>query len=591
MMRIRALVRADDDRGVALPMVLGVGAVLLALMVAGVSYAIGTLDKARDDQDWSSALAAAYAGIEEYQSRLADDPRYYDYGNPASTFRNGSDLTLPTGTAANPAFGLGTSGSWATVAGSGGEASYRYEVDSSQYSATGTLRLRATGRAGGETRTIVADLRQEGFIDFLYFTDYEIQDPLLSGVSASSCVRYAWAGRSTTGCGEIAFGSNDLVAGPAHSNDIMRVCNAEFSGKVTTAYAPGGTALRYTPRDSNYNSCSGQVFSGGLPTTHPNGVISMPPTNTQLKRETRSDLTALDVPNPGCLYTGPTTITLNSNGTMTVRSPWTKRTQVVGDPATSGTSPAACGTPGTAAGGLGSAGGATVNVPENNVVYVQDVPVTSTDPNYTASGSYPSGLTTTCTTGANGRNGMGYPITNEVTPLGASSTYPAYGCRKGDVFIKGTLDGSVTIAAENYVYVVGNLVYEDRADDILGLIGNNAVFVWNPVNSSGNKLLGDTNRTIDAAILSVSHTFQVQNYNTGGNRGTLNVYGAIAQKFRGVVRGTVGGVANGYAKNYVYDDRFRYTAPPKFLSPVNTTYGVSVAVEVSPTFDAAGAYR
>jgi hypothetical protein len=32
-------------------------------------------------------------------------------------------------------------------------------------------------------------------------------------------------------------------------------------------------------------------------------------------------------------------------------------------------------------------------------------------------------------------------------------------------------------------------------------------------------------------------------------------------------------------------------APPKYLSPVTTTYGVSVWVEVSPVFQSTGAYQ
>jgi hypothetical protein len=53
--------------------------------------------------------------------------------------------------------------------------------------------------------------------------------------------------------------------------------------------------------------------------------------------------------------------------------------------------------------------------------------------------------------------------------------------------------------------------------------------------------------------------------------GTLEVNGAIAQKFRGAV-GTSGGT--GYFKNYVYDDRLRYEAPPHFLNPVQSAWHV-----------------
>jgi hypothetical protein len=153
--------------------------------------------------------------------------------------------------------------------------------------------------------------------------------------------------------------------------------------------------------------------------------------------------------------------------------------------------------------------------------------------------------------------------------------------------VSGTLDGRATISAENYVYIIGDINYEDAQDDILGLIGNNAIWIWNPVNSSGTSLLGNTNRRVDSALLSVEHTFQVQNYNKGGSRGTLTINGSIAQKFRGIVKNG----SNGYIKNYLYDPRLRYMAPPKYLSPVTTTYGVSVWVEISPVFKSTGAYQ
>jgi hypothetical protein len=105
--------------------------------------------------------------------------------------------------------------------------------------------------------------------------------------------------------------------------------------------------------------------------------------------------------------------------------------------------------------------------------------------------------------------------------------------------------------------------------------------------TGNSSILNNTNRNIDAAIISVAHTFQVQNYNRGGERGTLTVYGAIAQRFRGIVHGG----NNGYYKDYNWDPRLQYTAPPKYLSPVTTTYGVNVWVEVAPVFDSVGDYR
>ena len=178
------------EEGVALIVVIGIAAVLTVLVTAALSLSLGGLVKARTDQDWNAAMAAAYAGVDDYKSKLANDNTYMQYGNPDSPFSAASKaagtLALPTGSAINPAFGIGQAGSWATVPGSGGTATYRYEVDNSNYWATGVLRLQSTGRVGNQTRSIVVNLKQAGFIDFLYFTNYEVQDPDLTGMNGTN---------------------------------------------------------------------------------------------------------------------------------------------------------------------------------------------------------------------------------------------------------------------------------------------------------------------------------------------------------------------------------------------------------------------
>lgn len=569
--------RLAGEKGAALPMVIGITVVLGLLVTTAVAFATGGFRQAAATQEWSASLAAAYAGVEDYQSRLSEDTSYVQYGNPLAAFSSTSDVRLPTGANANAAFNVAAGEPWVSIpVPAGGESSsfFRYEVDNSEYAGSGVIRVRSTGKVGAETRTIVADLRQSGFIDFLYFTDYEIQDPSFSGAS-SSCVKYWWDGRSgiSGNCGEIAFSGGDTVDGPVHSNDTIRICNATFVGKVTTSYAPA-SGLRYNPRNSNGSSCSGQVFNV-LQSPSFSPVIGMPATNSQHLRETRSDLITDGVPRPGCLYTGPTEIQLNSNGTITVRSPWTLKTRITGSPATNGSAPAECGS----LSGLHSSSGATFALPPSNVIYVQDVPAVSSDPNYWKSNKQPSNVDCKSISGNRDGNGIGYPTYYET----ASSS--SYQCRVGDLFVKGTLSGQTTLSAEHYVYVTGDIKYKNPDEDVLGLVGNDAVWVWNPTDSSNRTLLSDYNRRIDAAILSVGHTFAVQNPGAGSGRGTLTVNGAIAQKFRGIVRQGNGG----YTKDYVYDTRLRYTAPPKFLSPVTTSYGVNVWIEVSPAFDSTGA--
>ena len=601
LLKARLRVRKSDE-GIAMVMVISVGAVMMLLAVAAVAMSLGTLKRSAIDEGWNGSLAAAYAGIAEYQSRLTDEPAYVKYGNPASTFSNPLGLTgtsapvqLPVAAKTNPAFGVGESGTWAVVEETGSRSRYRYEVDNSKYFATGTIRIRATGNVGNETRSIVAELRQKGFIDFLYFTDYEMTDPLLSSDSACDDVRHVWEGRA--GC-TIQFAAGDTIGGPVHSNDTILICGAtRFKGAVTTGRSTGGFA-----KASGTGCAAAPQFDMGSPQYSPS--LSMPATNAQIKKEVRSDLKLSDVPRPGCLYTGPTEINFLSGGKMNVKSPWTKFTNITGDPiaptAGDNNNAAQCGSI-TA---LQSAAGAEVPVPENNVVYVQNIPlsginsattnetITSTTPKLCRTPAGTSLQTPSVSGGTKySRNVVGYPIDQEIPVTAGPEATASYGCRNGDLFVRGELSGgAVTMASENYVYVTGDIKYKNADTDMLGLIGNNAVWVYNPIDSDGDPLLTGTGRRIDAAILSVAHTFLVQNHTKGPTtgRGVLTINGAISQKFRGPVALTSG---TGYTKNYVYDTRFRYTAPPKFLSPVTTTYGVNTWIEVRAAFNAKGIYR
>ncbi|ROS58982.1 hypothetical protein EDF38_1822 [Frigoribacterium sp. PhB160] len=605
MIRLRRRLGLDalrDDSGMAMAMALIFGMVLVVMAATALTVATSGLKKADTDQDWNGALSAAYAGIEEYQSRLANDNSYFKYGNDDAPFTKATaskaagstidtaSLILPTGDQANKAFGIGATGTWATVPGSAGTSQYRYEVDRSLYASKGTLTIRATGKVGSSTRSVVADLRQKGFIDYLYFTDFEFKDPMLSGRSVTNCnavsSKHAWEGRVTgDNCGEIAFGSGDKIYGPAHSNDTLRVCDATFFEAVTTA-KPDKTPLTYTRQSSTGAGCTGQDFKKGDPVGV--GTIGMPDTNEDQRRETRNDLTSSDVPLPGCLYTGPTDIVFTDDGKMTVKSPYTKATRTKGDAktATEGSALADCGIPGQAAGQLGSAGGATIPVPANNLIYVQNIPLPSLlgKSNVNATAAIGDMTDTSC-----GNNHVGYPVSGEVAPAGGSSASRydagatgdgtcAYSARAGDAFVKGTFRGQLTIATENYLYVTGDLKYSttDATTNILGLAPTSTLWVWNPMSSSNKPLLTAQNREINGSVLSLRHSFTIQNVGKGGERGTLTVKGSIAQAYRGIVHSG----DNGYIKNYTYDTRLRYMAPPKFLSPVTTSYGVTTLSEV-----------
>jgi hypothetical protein len=181
------------------------------------------------------------------------------------------------------------------------------------------------------------------------------------------------------------------------------------------------------------SGCSDRpVFQTGDPEVVP--ILPLPTTNTAIKAET--DRAAGKT---GCLYNGPTRIVLNSNGTMTVTSPFT-------------TSSAYASCVGT-------------NVP-----------------------CPPTGSSTSRTWPRPRRRPAPAARTGSATRSPGDAT--SYGCRDGDAFLSGTLRGRLTIATENNVVIVANTTYSSTgaaSTDMLGLVANQFVQVYHPVNSSGEQ--------------------------------------------------------------------------------------------------------
>lgn len=617
--RLRA-VRETGEKGVALAMVVGIASVLLLLISLTMTFSVSGLVRSNHDADWDAAMSAAFAGVAEYQGRLTNDPSYQQYGNPASTFTvaNGSknSVTLPTGVNANPAFDVASGGTWATVPLSDGlpaNAAFRYEVDNSKYPSNGVLHIRATGKVDTVTRSVVANVKQTGFTNYVYFTDFEELDPTLN--TNSNCpATYAWAAARSSSC-LINFVPGDTFDGQVHSNDTLNICGGTFKQRVTTANPTRNSSGNLYSASNCDSGSATPTFSAGPPANA--ALITMPPPQAQLD-QVRTDI-ATKVPNPGCLYTGPTKITFFVSGAtayMNVVSPWTKSTQLSNAAATApALTPAFCGTPGDPAktldqnaGTLSGKTGQDIAIGPatklyNNLAYVQGIPATSTNVNYWSSSTAPNKNTYSCT-GADGTtsgNGLGYPIKNEVV-----GSVPTYACRAGDVFVQGSMHGAMTINAENYAWITGKLTYQDSANDILGLVGAGAVWVYNPIlctspatwpSSTTTKCsatkgattweTGSCQRTINAAVLSNYHSFEVQNYDSGIYVGYLCLTGSIAQEYRGPVG--KGGGSSGFLKSYSYDTRLLNAPPPKFPTPRTTSYDVTTEIEVKTAFGANGA--
>ena len=516
--------RASDESGIALISAIIVGSIMMMLVAALGRYSLSALNLSRHDQDWNAALAAAESGIDHYLFRLNQDENYWQYSaaNPP-----------PDGNAAFT--------TWVPVPGNANDGKFRYDIDVSTRPVDGTIKVTSTGKVQSTTRTVHSTLRKRGFLDYLYFSEYETKDPVLyntaspdfdaysATVAADLCAHHYYdVPPRDSNCGDIQFASADVIKGPLHSNDaILMSGSPQFQGTVSTSWNPQS--------GNRYRGTATPVFSrAGDPALE--AAISMPPSNTSVKVQADAALGGT-----GCLYTGPTSITLTSNGKMNVTSPYTLSSN--------------CAT------------GTGVSLPANGVVYVQGVPASPSNPNYRA----------TCSVGSG--NPLGYPITGDITS--------GYGCFDGDVFLSGTLKGSLTIASADNIVVVGNTTYEGgtAGTDLLGLLADNYVQVYHPVNSSGAELASFTNVVIHAATMTIAHSFIVQNFRSGTPRGTLTVFGAIAQLYRGPVgTGSGGSVATGFAKDYNYDQKLKYLSPPYFIDPVKSAWQQVTWAEVPPAY-------
>jgi hypothetical protein len=538
-MTMRAVDRLRrNEEGVALITVLMVTIAALILVSGITAYAVGSQDLSRRDQDWSGALAAAEAGVDEYLYRLNRDGNYWQYSSSSP------------GSPPNPAFSQ-----YVPVPGGTTEGEFTYTPDASSIGADGTVKLTVTGRVRDTDRRLRVTLRRRSFLDYLYFTDYETKDPaayvkppdpFTPAEAQVNCAKHYYEGRHSS-CTRIFFISQDEINGPLHSNDAINLSGSpDFNGDTTTSWNdPAGVrwlGLAGSPaEDPDFANPGDPAYTAPL---------TMPPTNSALKTEALTG--------GGCVYTGPTQITLNSNGTMNVLNPW------------NGPQPS----PKVAAVGACGVGNGRP-MPSNGVIYVQNVPSSPTGCPGIGNPPYPNIA------------GMSVKVSGDINP---------YDCRHGDVFVSGTLRGQLTIAAEHDIQVVNHLRYQNglNGTDLLGLIANNYVKIFHPVDDDGDNLNrksgspggGSTfqNPDVYAAMLSLQHSFIVPRYQDGNPLGELNVRGAIAQRYRGPV-GTFSGstINSGYEKDYVYDTRLRYLSPPHFLDPVQAAWQVVTWSEVPST--------
>lgn len=679
-----------DDTGIAMIMVLGVIMVMTLLVGTAIAYAMAVKPQAKRDQDWNAALAAAGAGVDDFVARVNKSDSYVlavDCTNLA--WKGPSTGTNSCGWSSSTAVG------WLPVqAGKPAAGQFHYDVDTSSFFKDGSVRLNSTGKVNGVSRTLQVRLSRGGPVDFLYSTDFEDADPANTyvypggatvecGGTGTTNAKYWWQGgpRKTSGtCTEITFIGGDVLDGPVHFNDTPLMSSG--SGGSRPLFKQG-----YETADP---ACpvGGATTSGGVGTDAFDGKCwrNTSNTNPQFANGTtavgvgiRSMIDTSDqfTTFPGCLYTGDTRIRFNSNGTMTVWNTLSSGTAILGPDTPAGTN---CGNASNFRPAVGQTypdAGQTVPVPNDMIIYVQNSPVSQTCTpgqvvNGTASGSssgdvIPLGSGTTIadnvdisyfnpssvasvTSKTYRRSSSKWSLQSTTGPTSTTSgdTHPVtFDCGTGNLYLEGTLNSRVTVAAQNNIIVTGDLLLAGTAagsqptgTPMLGLVAANSVVVYHPVDrgsstststskspssKSGNCPSSSTSTSMPTSGSGGTYTItctwtSTTTYNSTyddlsypnastGSSSKRWIYGSIqtlqhsfwvSNYNKGsnlgtlAVRGSIaqrwrgivgtGSGSTGYYKDYSYDTRLKFSSPPYFPQWNNAIWGAKTTGELTPQY-------
>jgi hypothetical protein len=511
-----------------------------ALLVAGLTATVDDVHLSYSSSNHTQSYYAALAGVQEYAYKLQNNPDYWETCEGPTGESEGAHFevavlpaeTAPTGSICN------SSSPFTTIIESKGRFANTFRIESTACSGAAKLQS-CQGQPGNvQVRSVVATFAVTGFLDFAYFTQYEDEDPSIAGQSSAECEQYySVRSKNRSNCTEIEFAPEDGVRGPMHTDDAANVCGSvEFGrkeekeqGDPDSIEINGGVNL-VCGGSPTFNTATGSYTKGK--------EIKAPESDTSLKLYVE----------PEDEFEGATHLVLNgSSNTIEVTNGGSKK---------------------------------TISWPANGLLYVQ-------------------------------KKEKGGVCTYEYKQVAADLTNEApeeEGC--GTVYVSGTYSKSLTIAAERELIINGNIIpsgvtpgQAPTGTDTLGLIASHFVRIYHPVEQTypksgrcqgsdpevktgtceriNNENSCDAenaagsleNPWIYAAILSTSHSFLVDNYDCGKQSqiGDINIYGAIAQKFRGIV-GTTGGT--GYLKNYNYDERLATDEPPYFLAPLKADWKV-----------------
>jgi hypothetical protein len=538
---------------------LGVMLVTSLLMTAAFVGAEGDVHLSRTDTSQKEAYYAAVAGVQEFEYQMQLNPDYWEKcAKPTNALpqESGSSYKvkiLVASTSEKEFKECSTTSPFKSVIQSSGAAANTFRIES----------VGSSGAKPEEHHTIIATFKVTGFLNYIYYTNHEDEDPTLySAPKGCKEENTYYPATSTDGCSRIEFATGDEINGPMHTNDAACVGGSASFGR--SGHTPPDVVEFVRGLNSNctgtgkYNTATGKYIVGK--------ELNPPKSDTSLETYAAEEDE----------FTGVTDLVLNGS---------TNEIEVTNANFNSGKPK-------------------NIPWPSNGLIFVKTfLPEQKKPCEYTFS-----------------------PHEADSKEEAETETNCA------NVYVSGTYSLPLTIGSANDVIIKGNISQtgnptgEPTGTATLGLIANNFVRIYHPVGET-YKISGTTcnyngyknskkeeqrdphfngeehvceytnNETegcdapnlnakedlvhgwgslegpwIYAALLSTTHSFVVDNYNCGKKLGNLNLYGALAQNYRGIV-GTGGGT--GYLKDYKYDERLAVDEPPYFLNPLNAGWKVS----------------
>ena len=528
--RCRVALRAES--GFTMIIAIAVMFVTGLLLVAAFTVANGDAHNSERDVHTKQAYYSAVAGLQQYEYELQAEPNYWQKCTTLSSKSSSEEKEgetkaekeaegkehvkyVVTPLPANEQSACSTTSPFATMIESKGRYANTFRVSSTGYGPE------ESNKATRPSRTLIGTFGVNGFLDYLWYTNYETEDPGLYENSnptlASECKEkhYSeWKGKYNC---EFIEWNGDSIEGPFHTEDTAHITGSAVFGRanhepVDVVEMRGGT---YPSASTN---CSQATFNTASKCPETGKPLPLPAEDTSLKFYLE----------PTGTYEGETFLTLEGT-TMTVKqwnistSKWESKSGVA--------------------------------MPSNGLIYVKNT-------------------------------SAGCQFTFEVEESDTTSEMEkTTGC--GTVYVSGYYEKSLTIASEKDVIVNGNIYPKGTtlgnaptSANVLGLIANYYVRVYHPCSNNKNTSSWE-NPYVYAAILATKHSWVVDNTSCGTVQGKLNVYGSIAQNYRGVVWRS-NGQAHGYEKHYVYDERLATDEPPYFLAPLKAGWKITREVSQKP---------